>query len=217
MKMVGRALIATLILVGASPTTASGRVDPTDTDLQLTITAASGRLKPGLCTAGDTPLCVGSYQTQFHFWITECVANGIFEGRALPMSTRCGLELGGFMVPPLGGLTKPNCQTAHTYTSDEATAFGPPVNEVWIDGITGAGRGKKTPSGRRLSVSYPAGAFVSRTAFGWTDDDDRDTDPVGDHSTVLSIQARAAPPPGQVPCVNVPFTDAVFTAIMLIS
>src|SRR5688500_7254571 len=170
------ALVAvSALFVHAASTAASAA----STDVTAVMPAAAADIGPGLCAAGDTPMCIGPYEAQIHLYSQSCTGNGIFEGRAIAADSACGIDLSAFMVPSVEGLTKPSCATSHTYTSAAASRFGKPVNEVLVGGVA-----------RKMQLSYPAAVLGFRTAFGWVDGPDRDKDPVGDHSLVLSILVR---------------------------
>jgi hypothetical protein len=160
------------------------------------IPAAVADLSPGLCMAGDTPLCVGPYENQIHIYSLECLGSGTFEGRTLVADSRCGIDLSAFMLPTIG-TPKPSC-----LTSDRARALGKPVNKVTGGGVA-----------RRLQLGYPAAVLGFRTATGWVDGPDRDKDPVGDHRLVFSIQVRPVQTT-EIPCVTGPITRADLTAVL---
>jgi hypothetical protein len=172
------------------------------TDVTAVMDAASANIRPGLCAPGDTPLCIGPYEAQIHLYSRSCTGNGVFEGRTVAADRACGIDLSAFMVPSVEGLTKPNCLTSHTYTSDAARTFGKPVNEVVVGGVA-----------RKMQLSYPAAVLGFRTAFGWVDGPDRDDDPVGDHSLVFSIQVRA-PDRAGVYCFTTPMVRPELTAVL---
>jgi hypothetical protein len=195
---------STLLAVSALFLLAAPSVDADAgaTDVTAVIPAAAADITPGLCMAGDTPLCVGPQLAQIHLYSLACTAGGTFEGRPIAADSPCGIDLTAFMAPSLEGLTKPSCLTSHTYTSDRARAFGKPVNEVVAGGVA-----------RKMQVSYPAAVLGFRTATGWMDGSDGDRDPVGDHTLVFSIQARP-PQTSEIPCFTTPFTRAELTAMM---
>jgi hypothetical protein len=145
---------------------------------------------------------VGPDEAQIHLYSLACTATGTFEGRRVSQDSPCGIDLSAFMVASIEGFTKPTCLTSHTYTSDAARRFGKPVNEATVDG-----------QARKIEISYPAAVLGFRTATGWMDGPDRDSDPTGDHRIVFSIQARA-PQTTEVPCVSRPFTRPELTAVM---
>jgi hypothetical protein len=199
------ALLAGLLILGAVPGRAAAESQPTGpTDVTAVIPAAQAQVSPGLCLPGDTPFCVNAAQDQVHIYSQACSASGTFEGRALAPGTSCGIDLTAFMDPSIG-FTTPNCVTTHTHTSDQAWAFGKPVNAVTVGGVS-----------RKLELSYPFALASSRTAIGWMDGPDRNRDPVGDHRLVFSIQVR--PHEGSPPvCITEPFTGGDVTAVMQIA
>ena len=198
----GTLLSALMVVAALSPSVASGQAGQDPTDVTAVMPAAAADIAPGLCAAGDTPLCVGPYEAQIHLYSLECAATGTFEGTTLAADERCGIDLSAFMVPSLEGLTKPSCLSSHTYTSDRARKHGKPVNEVTAGGVA-----------RKMQLSYPAAVLGFRTATGWVDGPDRDDDPVGDHALVFSIQARP-PQTTELPCFTTPFTRAELTAVL---
>jgi hypothetical protein len=194
---------ALVALAGLSLTAGTGAAaTPPDTDVTAVMHAAAADIRPGLCAAGDTPLCIGPYEAQIHLYSQACTGNGIFEGRPIAGDSACGIDLSAFMLPSVEGLSKPNCLTSHTYTSDAARRFGKPVNEVVIGGVA-----------RKMQLSYPAAVLGFRTAFGWVDGPDRDEDPIGDHSLVFSIQVRP-PDDSAIYCVTAPMTSPVLTGVL---
>jgi hypothetical protein len=201
-RIVGAALAAAAMLCfAASNAQASIR-----TDVTAVLPVAAADISPGLCSAGDTPFCVGPYEAQIHLYSLECAATGTFEGRILAADGSCGIDLSAFMVPSLEGFTKPNCLTTHTYTSDAATAHGSPVNKVVVGGVA-----------RRFKLSYPAGVLGFRTGTGWVDGPDAGDNPVGDYSLVLSIQVRPRESNDvEVPCITAPFSAASLTGVIRI-
>jgi hypothetical protein len=188
----------------SSEAASKSRPSPTATKVGAFVPAALAEVSPGLCLPGDTPLCIGAAQDQVHIYSQACTAMGAFERRALAAGTPCGIDLSAFMDPSLG-FPKPNCVTTHTYTSNKATAFGKPVNEVTVGRVS-----------RRIQLSYPFALASSRTATGWMDGPDRNRNPVGDHRLVFSVQVR--PHQGSPPvCVTEPFTGGDVTAVMHIT
>jgi hypothetical protein len=184
------------------PGEVQAQADAAGTKVAAVIPAATADIGPGLCIPGDTPTCVGPDEAQIHLYSLACTATGTFEGRRVSPDGACGIDLSAFMLPSVEGFTKPTCLTSHTYTSDAARRFGKPVNEATVDG-----------QARKIEVSYPAAVLGFRTATGWMDGPDRDSDPTGDHRIVFSIQARA-PQSSDVPCVSKPFTRPEITAVM---
>jgi hypothetical protein len=182
---------------------ASAQTDQGPTDVTAVMPAAAADISPGLCVAGDAPLCIGPYEAQIHLYSLACAATGTFEGTTLAADERCGIDLSAFMVPSVEGLTKPSCLSSHTYTSDRARKHGKPVNEVVAGGVA-----------RKMQLSYPAAVLGFRTATGWVDGPDRDDDPVGDHALIFSIQVRPPPQTTEIPCTTTPFTRAELTAVL---
>jgi hypothetical protein len=185
------------------PTAPSAQTATPNTNVTAVMTALNADITPGLCAPGDTPWCVGPDLATIHMYSLSCVANGTFEGESLPPNSPCGIDLSAFMAPTLEGLTKPSCQTSHTYTSDQARAFGKPVNAVTIG-----------DTDRKMQLSYPAGVLGFRTATGWVDGPDRNSDPAGDHSLIFSVQARPKQDAQGVVCITTPFSAADLTAVM---
>jgi hypothetical protein len=202
-----RPILGAIVVLAAAallfPAASSGQTNSAVTDVTAVMPAAAADIEPGLCSAGDTPFCVGPYEAQIHLYSLSCSAAGTFEGSAVSPDSPCGIDLSAFMVPSVEGLTKPSCLTSHTYTSDAARAHGKPVNEVVAGGMA-----------RKMQLSYPGAVLGFRTAFGWVDGPDRDTDPVGDHSLVFSIQARPRDGSDGIPCITTPFTAASLTAVL---
>jgi hypothetical protein len=195
-------LVSALLAMSALlPAAAGAQPNSGQTDVTAVIPAAAADLTPGLCMAGDAPLCVGPYENQIHLYSLECVGNGVFEGRTLAADRRCGIDLSAFMLPTVG-TPKPSCLTSRTYTSDRARALGKPVNKVTAGGVA-----------RKLQLGYPAAVLGFRTATGWVDGPDRDKDPVGDHRLVFSIQVRPVQTT-EIPCVTGPVTRAELTAVL---
>jgi hypothetical protein len=193
-------LAAAAFLIPAAPRAETGA---DGTNVTAVMSALNADITPGLCAPGDTPWCVGPDLAQIHMYSLACVANGTFEGQSLPPNSPCGIDLTAFMAPTLEGLTKPSCQTSHTYTSEQARAFGKPVNAVTV------GETK-----RKMQLSYPAGVLGFRTATGWVDGPDRNDDPAGDHSLIFSVQARPKQDAQGVVCITTPFAEADLTAVM---
>jgi hypothetical protein len=203
-----RPILGTLAVLAAGAllflAPSSARASSQVTDVTAVISAGAADVEPGLCVPGDTPFCIGPYEAQIHLYSLSCAATGSFEGIPIAPNSPCGVDLSAFMVPSLEGLTKPTCLTSHTYTSDAAKTHGKPVNEAVAGGVA-----------RKMQLSYPAGVLGFRTGFGWVDGPDRNDDPVGDHSLVLSIQARPREN-DDAACITTPFTAASLTGVMRI-
>jgi hypothetical protein len=171
---------------------------PSQGDTFVVLSGITGTIEitDGLCLPGDTPSCVGPYEAQAHITSATCSAAGELEGVQIPDGSSCQFDASAFMRPNVEGVTKPSCGSSYTFTSDHAEAFGTPVNALTIGGVA-----------RKISVSYNntrVDGVILMT--GWLDDDDVDSDPKGDHSSVIHFLLRPAVSPSSGPCVSTPVT-----------
>lgn len=174
-----------------------------DRDTHVVMTGITGTIDvtPGLCMPGAEAFgCTNAPEDQFRLRILTCSATGRFEGVELTAGAPCPADFSGFMEGVVKGLD-PSCLTSHTYSSDEATAFGPPVNRVAVGEVS-----------RKASAEYPPVARLGGivVATGAVDDDDPDDDPKGDHTLVVELFAR----PDGFPraCGETPATRVVIQA-----
>lgn len=153
-------------------------------------------LAPGICVPGDTDDCVGPTSTEFHVTADSCTITGVFEGATLAQDTPCDFELFGF-VEPLPGASKPVCGGTSFYTSDDTTAFGEGNTSTF------------SVDGEPRSIFLEGMAVATDLVItGWLDDDDTDSDPIGDHRILAPVNAvRAVAQEGTIPCVTTPGTE----------